>query len=88
MQNLKTFENFQDPNIKPVEKIQLSSYLTKSDFFAMKKKAEKDFIKKNVGKEFDKFTKNSSGDYVIETGDPDIKELVIPKKFVYEITKK
>jgi hypothetical protein len=88
MDNIQTFESFNDPNKKTVEKIQLSSYLTKSDFFALKKKAEKDFIKKNIGKEFDKFSKNNNGDYVIETGDPAFKELVIPKKFIYEIHNK
>jgi len=85
---LKTFESFNDPNNNPVEKIQLSSYITKSDFFSMLKKNKKDFIKKSIGKEFEKFKKNTSGDYLIDTEDPEIKELEIPKKFIYEITKK
>jgi hypothetical protein len=88
MKIIKTFESFNDPNKKTVEKIQLSSYITKSDFFALKKKAEKDFIKKNIGKEFENWKKDTQGDYVIETGDPALKEIVIAKKFVYEITKK
>jgi len=91
MENLKTFESFNDPNQKTVEKIQLSSYITKSDFFSMKKKNEKDAIKKliAVGEVLpDKYKKDSEGNYVIETGNPDVKELTIPKKFIYEIFKK
>ena len=88
MGNIKTFESFNDPNQKKVEKVQLSSYLSKSDFFAMKSKKEKDLIKAMMGKEFDKFRKNEKGDYVIQTEDKEIKELVIPKKFIYEIFNK
>ena len=92
MKNIKTFENFNDPvndpNHNPVVKVQISSYITKSDFFAMKNKKEKDFIKKSAGKEFETFKKNEHGDYIIETGDKEIKELLIPKKFIYEINKK
>lgn len=90
MENIKTFESFNDPNQKTVEKIQLSSYITKSDYFSMKKKNVKDAIKKLIGADVmpDKYKKNTDGDYVIETGNPEVKELVIPKKFVYEVFKK
>lgn len=90
MDNIKTFESFNDPNQKTVEKIQLSSYITKSDFFSMRPKKEKDLIKKLVGTEFlpEKYKKDNEGNFVIETGDPDVKELNIPKKFIYEIFKK
>lgn len=90
MDKLKTFESFNDPNKKTVEKIQVSSYITKSDFFSMKNKAEKDIIKKMINAEFapDKYTKDKEGNYVIETGNPKIKEVTIQKKFIYEIFKK
>lgn len=90
MENLKTFENFNDPNQKTVEKIQLSSYIMKSDFFSMRPKKEKDVIKKLSGTEFlpEKYKKDKEGNFVIETGDPEVKELTIPKKFIYEIFKK
>lgn len=90
MKNLQTFESFNDPNKNPVEKIQISHYITKTDFFSMKPKAEKDLIKKLLNMEFavDKFKKDDKGDYVIETGDKEIKELTIPKKLIYEINKK
>ncbi len=88
MEKIKTFESFNDPNKKTVEKIQISSYFTKSDIFALMSKDKKDLIKDMIGKEFDKFKKNEKGDYTIETDDKKIKDLVIPKKFVYEIFKK
>lgn len=90
MENLKTFESFNDPNkLKTVDKVQISSYIIKSDFFALKNKKEKDFIKKSSGKEFDKFKKDDSGNnYIITTGDPDVKEIEIPKKYIYEVLKK
>lgn len=87
MENLKKFENFNDPNKKEIEKIQISAYITKSTFFSMEQKNIKDFIKKNVGKEFTNFKKDKLGDYIIETGDKTLKEVTIPKKYIYEIFK-
>ena len=88
MKTIQTFESFNDPNKNPVEKIQISHYITKTDFFALKPKLEKDFIKKSLDVQFDKFKKNERGDYVIETGDSEVKEITIPKKLIYEINKK
>ena len=82
---IKTFESFNDPNKKPVGKIQISNYITKTDFFALKTKPEKEFIKKSLNVEFDKFSKNERGDYVIVTGDSAIKEITIPKKLIIEV---
>ena len=90
MKSIKTFENFNDPNIKKIEKISISTYILKSDFFALKPKKEKDVIKKIAGTEFlpDKYKKNEKGDFIIEVGHTDLKELLVPKKFIYEIEKK
>lgn len=91
MESIQTFENFDhnDPNKKIIEKIQISSYTTKSDFFAKLSKKEKDFIKKSIGKEFTDFSKDVSGkNYIIQTGDPDLKEIEVPIKLIYEIIKK
>jgi hypothetical protein len=65
MKTIHTFESFNDPNNNPVVKIQISRYITKSDFFSMKPKAEKDLIKKLLNQEFniEKFTKNDHGLY-------------------------
>lgn len=88
MKNIATYENFNDPNNNPVEKVSISSYITKSDFFALKKKKDKDFIKSIVGKEFKEFKKDQKGDYIINAEDPEYKELLIPKKFVFDIKQK
>ena len=88
MKSLKTFESFNDPNNNPVEKVSISSYITKSDFFSLKKKKEKEFIKSIIGKEFKEFSKDNKGDYNIQTGDLKFKELNIPKKFIFEIKQK
>ena len=88
MDTIKTFENFNDPNTNPTEKVSISSYVTKSEFFSYLKKDKKEFIKKSIGKEFENFKKDKQGDYIIETGDPEIKFLEVPKKFVFEIKKK
>jgi hypothetical protein len=86
MENIKTFESFNDPNKKDVIGITLSAYLTKSESFSMRKKKEKDLIKTMVGKDYTKeqYTKDNEGNYLIKTTDPEIKEIFVPAKFVYE----
>ncbi len=81
MENLKTFESFNDPN-KKEKKHQLSSHITKSDVFSLLDRDEKNFIKPLAGKELTDFTIDVNGNYLIKTDMKKYPTIKIPKRLV------